>query len=563
MTMTMDASHAKAGNYGSITIHSLSHQDEADIRVLSSAGRKKLTRFLSALALVVGVAVTLLLLGVQVGLDQDKDRDVQTSLLGIEDRLPENTPQFYTEQPVDHFDNTKTTKDTDTWSHRYYAKSKYFQGPGHAIFLVVGGEGPNDRGMFYPFVNRYLASKFGAFVLHPEHRFYGLSQPLLNPTSEDLKKLLTLQQVMADMLKIAQHYRKKLGCSMERSSKRYCPLIAVGGSYPGFLSAIMRLVHSDLVDIAYASSAPLKLYARESHQFRYHDVIAKSAERASPGCAHAVKTTVTEVDKAIQRSVDFRKFATKTSGLNICSGSIPNYITTNDLFSKEVMQIVADTFADLNMDNYPPSNLTDLAQVCHIFQNESLDSFGKLAQLWARLEFNIDPALSCFNMSSQLPDGPNATISGSDWSGLGPGPTGKMWDFQCCTTLTPAVGFGKNSMFPYRKWSIEWLTHHCLERFNVTPKPFELVNEWKFNNLAKQGATRILFTNGLNDLWSAGSYLKSSSESIRVVNMPNGAHHSELYHTNDEDVDTDDVKRAHDEITDILSQWLDEIKSEQ
>jgi hypothetical protein len=322
----------------------------------------------------------------------------------------------------------------------------------------------------------------------------------------------------------------------------------------------MRLVHSDLVDMAYASSAPLKLYARESHQYRYFDLVTQSAERASPGCASAVQQTLTEVDEAIQTSVNFQKFATHKSGLNICSGSIPKYITTNYLFSQEVMQIVANTFADLNMDNYPPSSQTGLAQVCRIFQNESLDSFGRLAKLWTRLEFNIDPALSCFNMSSQLPDGPHATLSGSDWSGLGPGPTGKMWDFQCCTTLTPAVGFGRDSMFPFRKWTMEWLTHHCLERFNVTPNPMALVDEWKFNRLAEQGATRILFTNGLNDLWSAGSYLNSSSDSIRVVNMPNGAHHSELYHTNDENVDTDDVKRAHNEITEILSQWLDEVK---
>jgi lysosomal Pro-X carboxypeptidase len=227
------------------------------------------------------------------------------------------------------------------------------------------------------------------------------------------------------------------------------------------------------------------------------------------------------------------------------------------------MQIVENTFADLNMYNYPPSNHTDLAQVCHIFQNVSLNSFERLAKLWTHLEFNIDPLLPCFNMSSQLPDGPNATFSGSDWSGLGPGQVGMMWDFQCCTTLTPAIGFSNESMFPYRKWTMEWLTQHCLKRFNIVPRPTELVDEWKFDDLVGQGATRILFTNGLNDIWSAGSYLESMSDSMPVVNMPNGAHHSELYHTNAQVVDTNDVRQAHIEITEILSQWLDDVRSEQ
>mmetsp|Transcript_16277 Transcript_16277/g.23639 ORF Transcript_16277/g.23639 Transcript_16277/m.23639 type:complete len:137 (+) Transcript_16277:745-1155(+) len=34
----------------------------------------------------------------------------------------------------------------------------------------------------------------------------------------------------------------------------------LGGSYPGFLSAMMRFLHPGVVDIGYASSAPLPLY---------------------------------------------------------------------------------------------------------------------------------------------------------------------------------------------------------------------------------------------------------------------------------------------------------------
>ena len=73
--------------------------------------------------------------------------------------------------------------------------------------------------------------------------------------------MLNLNQQMADMVRLTKAFKEELQCSQyDRSSKNYCPVISVGGSYPGFLSAMFRLVYPDFVDISYASSAPLKLY---------------------------------------------------------------------------------------------------------------------------------------------------------------------------------------------------------------------------------------------------------------------------------------------------------------
>lgn len=211
------------------------------------------------------------------------------------------------------------------------------------------------------------------------------------------------------------------------------------------------------------------------------------------------------------------------------------------------------------MDFYPPDEDADLTQRCiKIFQNENMNSFEKLSEFWFHLEDNINPTLPCFDMSSQLPDGHRATISGSDWSGVGPGYDGMMFDFHCCSTLTPAVGFSDKSMFPYREWTLEWLTDHCVDRFDVVPDPYKLVDEFKFDDLVAQGATQILFTNGMNDIWSMGSYLESLSDDLPVINIPNGAHHSELGNLGH--YVTKDLAKAQDEITDILEGWLKEIK---
>ena len=77
---------------------------------------------------------------------------------------------------------------------------------------------------------------------------------------------LTPQQAMADNVKLGRIFKKELGCSDDRSSTNYCPVITVGGSYPGFLSALLRLPYPDYVDASYASSAPLKLCDQSTDQ---------------------------------------------------------------------------------------------------------------------------------------------------------------------------------------------------------------------------------------------------------------------------------------------------------
>ena len=148
------------------------------------------------------------------------------TITDISDRSIENIPLFFT-QKVDHLD----PHNEKTWKQRYYAQAKHFQGPGHPVILVVGGEDANDDGFFYPFVEEHLAGKFGAFVVFPEHRFYGVSQPV-DPavaTTDDLKHLFTANQAILDMLSIVQSYQQQLGCSTDKSSPEYCPVISVGG----------------------------------------------------------------------------------------------------------------------------------------------------------------------------------------------------------------------------------------------------------------------------------------------------------------------------------------------
>jgi len=494
----------------------------------------------------------------------------QAQLSESEDFHDENQAMFYDDQLVDHFGGNTST----TWSNRYYKSTNYFRGPGHPIFLVVGGEGALDR-MLYPFVTQHLAPRFGAAVIQIEHRFYGPYQPIMGreATVQELLALLTPQQAMADMIQLTKHFKDELGCSQyDRKSEHYCPVVTVGGSYPGFLSAMFRLAYKDFVDISYASSAPLKLYDQSADQNVYYDIVTKAAERESEGCADAVRNALEEASTEILQASSIQEAA---KSMKLCLDTIPGYITTLKTLKEDLMMAIGFTFADYDMDAYPPGPDTSLYKACKFFQSESDEALSKVANFFQFL--SEDPAQeegypglvgeedkACFDLDVFLPDGENARIATSDWSGSGGGNDGKMWDFQLCTTLIDPIGFGPKSMFPTRRWTYEGLTKYCQDRYgkDVVPQPYALVRNLGFDDLIAKGASRILFTNGMQDMWSGGSYLESLSDSIIALNFENGAHHSDLSHVGPSQYDTEDIRSGFITITNILSKWLDEIRAE-
>ena len=166
-------------------------------------------------------------------------------------------------------------------------------------------------------------------------------------------------------------------------------------------------------------------------------------------------------------------------------------------------------------------------------------------------------------MTAQLPTGENATISSGDWSGVGTGPSGESWDFQTCTLEVEKIGFSEESMFPRRDWKMSWMIDHCMSRFGVVPRPYDMVQKWRFNgtDLVENNVTRIIFTNGLKDGWSVGGIKANLSDSLIALNFPNGAHHSDLSGRGPSDEDTEDIKEGFRTITRILGSWLEEIRS--
>jgi hypothetical protein len=466
-------------------------------------------------------------------------------------------------QFVDHFN----VDDDRTWSHPYFVSSDYFAGPGNPIFVILGGEGPITR-ILYPFVLKRLAYEFQGFVLQTEHRFYGASQPVRNdPSTLEMLNLFTPEQAISDYIRIIKSVQLELGCSLSRESPQYCPVITVGASYPGFLSAIMRLNFSDVVDIAYAASAPMILNAHHENENTnaYFDHVSNVAERARPGCTNGTRQTL----EALYHDIKVTGVKKMADILGICYHRIPEYMkATADTFATELTQLVVSINADANMDYYPPSEEAFVTKLCQIFCNTSATYRQRYADFLLAVMKSDDYqdakpiSDSCFDFQTQLPDGRNATISSADWSGAGFSTTATRWEFQVCKDLVIKAGYaGPDSMFyPPREWTLDWLTEHCQNRFGTAlmPQPGRLNRLWSFDTLER--SSRIIFTNGENDGWIKGSYTQSSTDSILVLNFANGSHHSDLTHEWPRD-DTRDIVEGHEKIVQTLRKWLGRIDS--
>jgi Serine carboxypeptidase S28 len=475
-------------------------------------------------------------------------------------------PQYYHGQKVDHLSSASSR----LWTQRYYTSERYFDGPGFPILVIFGGEGAIEpsTGLFYPFVVETLASRFRAFVVQPEHRFYGASQPIPRAEIEYTQQkgypdpritLLTYEQALYDFMQLTQSIQSEWGCSFDRTSEFYCPVVTIGGSYPGFLSAMARIMFPDIVDMAYAASAPMKFYAQQVPDHAYYEHISKVADAALPQCSRGVQQALYEIQEFFQSGT-----APSPFDIGICPGTIPPYCTVDgtldtETFLNEIFMMVGYTFANANMAYYPPSNDTMLYQLCHIFVDDSATAVAKLRQFFLTSLLPRNSTSSCVNMMHEVPYGSNGTISAGDWSGVGSGTSGDSWDFQTCTLNVEAIAFNSTrSMFVDRPWSYQWLTEHCGNRFlGVIPQPYTLNEKWHIDDLtAISGLANILFTNGLRDGWSVSGIQENISDTVVAINFPNGAHHSDLSGRVPSENDTDDLRIGFAQIQSILTTWL-------
>ncbi|CAK4084108.1 unnamed protein product [Aphanomyces euteiches] len=174
------------------------------------------------------------------------------------------------EQQLDHF----TTKAPLHFSQRYYVDDRFWGNENsNPIILYIGGEGSMDK-MPTGYID-VLAKEHKAKVVALEHRFYGKSTPKDDLSTDNLR-FLTVEQALADLNHFISEYSKTLDTKGN-------PWLAVGGSYPGALSAWFRIAYPNATVAAISSSGVVNPI------YNFHGFDEQVAESAGLPCANALR----------------------------------------------------------------------------------------------------------------------------------------------------------------------------------------------------------------------------------------------------------------------------------
>lgn len=419
-----------------------------------------------------------------------------------------------------------------------------------------------------------VARKHGAKVLYLEHRFFGQSKPFGKEAfliSPDRVGLLSMEQSMADYVAIIEQYRGN------------GPVLTFGGSLSGTMAVMMRVQYPTLIDMAFASSAPILGVVGVADQFAWRKRLTQNfAELGGSDCPELVRRGFAAFYNIPQRNNDKLKevFA-------LCDGPI-----THDHWDK----LIRAAWQELeSLGNFPyPEHKSRIPLVCRLMREvpkgEDERIFAKLLNLGPWGGQGVRRPAKCLNLriavgpeavSTRPPDEPRAAVlaggrgsaaiaarpggasaaAGSDWI-VG-------WSYMACTEVVHPIGAnGVTDFFPAYNWSAQQLTAACQHQWGVTPDfqylsrkidlDVERAGAYPVPKQSKAVAGRILFSSGSRDPWGTMVPTRGWAEDVVVVPVPGGGHCSDLATPTPED--SMEMREARGNISAVLGRWIMEIQ---
>jgi pimeloyl-ACP methyl ester carboxylesterase len=419
-------------------------------------------------------------------------------------------------QKTDHFNQA----DSRTFRQRYFIDSSFAKFPQDRapVLFVICGEATCGGANSSDYVN-LLAKRIGAHRVALEHRYYGYSQPFRTLDSQHLTYLSTAQ-ALEDLADFQRYAMGTLGLRGK--------WIALGGSYPGSLSAFYRLKHPELVAGSLASSAPVLSKANFEEYDRH------VAQVAGPICLNAIQSAIVEIE---------RKLSSRSESKAL-----------KRLFNSELI---------LNDDDFL-FVVADMAAVAiqYGFQKQFCDSLvdglskGKVVEAYARVgidmfsRFGIAPVQASFQGAESTD--PNDYLG---WAGM------RSWMYQSCTEYGYFQVAYSRPAESARSSRISLSYHHqvCKRLFGINQPVNEFrTNQIYYQQLFSSGVKNVFFTNGNNDPWSLLSITSGNPDVFRnpalnFFSIPGAAHCEDLGSRS-----TPELVQARTFFESLISKWLSE-----
>ena len=259
--------------------------------------------------------------------------------------------------PVDHFFNISSYEphNDSTFKNRYFFDATYYK-PGGPVIIALCGEAaaihclPALRNGLI----KQLASMTDGIAVVFEHRYYGTSFPTPDLSTENLR-FLTTEQALADVAYFAQNIVFPDFEQYDLTSKS-TPYISYGGSYPGALSAFLRVQYPDVFWGAISSSGVTEAIIDYSIYF------LAIAKYAPPACVSAQQTLTAVVDNILKGNSNSTITQLKTAfGLS--------HVTYNNDFAN-VLSTGISRWQRLSWD--PEKNRPGFYYYCDVISNTSV-----------------------------------------------------------------------------------------------------------------------------------------------------------------------------------------------
>lgn len=446
---------------------------------------------------------------------------------------------YFFQTPLDHFDR----QNTDTFRHRFFVNTTYWDSSQSdaPVFLCVGGEGPPlDPSVLYDsdhcndMVELAQSLDSGALLVALEHRYYGLSIPDRDLSTENLR-YLTTEQALEDVALFITHINQKY----EGQGHKW---ITWGGSYPGMVSAFSRLRFPHLIHGSVSSSSPVQA---KINMEGYNDLVANSISLESVGGSQECLDTVANGHKQIGDLLQTSEGREQLSDLfDICGGA-------DSIVSKRDQSVFAgDGVIYIPTQSNDPAStepLSNIEKICNFLVDETNGNsdMERLAAL-----SKIQNAGRCVDTSFQ-----NVLDFYSN-----PRNPSRSWLYSTCTEYGFYQTCDEGSSCPYTQGlhTIDQDLEICKEAFGLEPTNVAkniLMTNQEFGGWNMQGS-RIIFINGEVDPWRALGVSEPNNDEQGTFYALGASHHAWTHPS--KDTDQQSVNEARDYIWNTVTAWLKE-----
>merc|ERR1712172_223130 len=382
------------------------------------------------------------------------------------------------------------------------------------------------------------AQKHKAICFQLEHRFYGESHPTEDMSVKNLV-YLTSTQALADLGSF-------ITAMNEAHNLTDAKWISFGGSYPGSLSAWLRLKYPHLVHGAVSTSGPLIAQADFPE---YLEVVDRTIQLTSPKCNSLVKKAMGQAARLTLHRMGWKLMSKIFKTCQPFDGSDPRNVSN-------IMESLIGNFEGIiqyNKDNRPgqTANIT-INTLCDIM----ITSKGSPVEKMAEVNNFLLQATNeeCLDYSYETMIQELSEVSWDSEAGEG----GRQWTYQTCTEF----GWYQSSDVPDAPWGdiipVDFFENMCKDIFG--PKfTLELLNKGIQATNTEYGGldiaiSNVVFVHGSIDPWHAMGIIQSNRTKSPAIYIEGTAHCANMYPASDSD--PPQLTEARTKIGQLIKQWV-------